>query len=420
MPDGKQILGAVVVGTAGAVAYLYFASRRWARRKQGPSTLPPKVGNHQCPYVAATVTELFVHPVKSCKGYAVESAELTPTGIRYDREWAIVRRRDSKVMTLRELPCLVLLRATITSTAKGASLRLEPVAGDSFGSTAGAFTVEAVDHGDATNSSQAPRLHETTLSPAHFVEVNLWGLVGTLRDEGVDVAAYISAFVSSHVKRNDDGDDDDNGSQEETSQPPYFLGRIVKMRNPLENIKYQEGIPNPEQRVALQDFTALQLISRDSLRDLEYRVRAEDTADNPALNTLQSERFRPNIVVSGSPPFDEDHWDELHVVSPKKADALHLKVTKLTTRCAVPTVLIDGSRHPRSQPTKYLREHHAATHLSIQQLVDSCVPSEDAVHKPIFGLNISAKGVVAPSTTISLGDTILVTRRVDRTPCFKQ
>ena len=84
-------------------------------------------------------------------------------------------------------------------------------------------------------------------------------------------------------------------------------------------------------------------------------------------------------------------------------------------------MLSNGTRHPRSQPTKYLREHHSAYNLPTKTLVDGGVPSEDATHKGIFGLNVCAMNATEKASVyISLGDTVLVTRRVDRTNCFKK
>eukprot|EP00658_Telonema_sp_P-2_P039253 TRINITY_DN28082_c0_g1_i1.p1 TRINITY_DN28082_c0_g1~~TRINITY_DN28082_c0_g1_i1.p1 ORF type:complete len:130 (-),score=30.80 TRINITY_DN28082_c0_g1_i1:78-467(-) len=128
MPSqSKLILGAAVAGTVGALVYLNWALQRKGRSgKQGGDTIPPTCRRIQCPYVAATVTELFVHPVKSLRGYAVETAELTPTGIRYDREWIVVRRRAVSYTHLRahETPEHLVCRLLLEKKKKNKTIHL--------------------------------------------------------------------------------------------------------------------------------------------------------------------------------------------------------------------------------------------------------------------------------------------------------
>ncbi len=39
------------------------------------------------------VTALYCHPVKSCRGIALETAEVRVRGIAYDRQWMVVDAR---------------------------------------------------------------------------------------------------------------------------------------------------------------------------------------------------------------------------------------------------------------------------------------------------------------------------------------
>src|SRR5262245_35569806 len=55
------------------------------------------------------LTELNVHPLKSGRGTALESATLTPTGLRYDREFMLVTL-DGTFMSQRRWPRMALLR----------------------------------------------------------------------------------------------------------------------------------------------------------------------------------------------------------------------------------------------------------------------------------------------------------------------
>jgi uncharacterized protein len=54
------------------------------------------------------VGALHIYPVKGCRGIDVTRAEITATGLKWDRHWMIVRP-DGKFVTQRELPRLALI-----------------------------------------------------------------------------------------------------------------------------------------------------------------------------------------------------------------------------------------------------------------------------------------------------------------------
>jgi len=58
------------------------------------------------------VSELYLYPVKSLKGFQLEQAELTPLGLKYDRAWMIID--DSyQCITQRKHPQMVLIKTAI-------------------------------------------------------------------------------------------------------------------------------------------------------------------------------------------------------------------------------------------------------------------------------------------------------------------
>jgi uncharacterized protein YcbX len=59
--------------------------------------------------VQATIEQLWIYPVKSCAGVRLEEAELTDTGLLYDRAWMVVDEQGEFV-TQRELPRMALIQ----------------------------------------------------------------------------------------------------------------------------------------------------------------------------------------------------------------------------------------------------------------------------------------------------------------------
>lgn len=65
------------------------------------------------------VSELWVHPVKSCRGIALDRAEVSPRGLRCDRHWMVVDEAG-RFLTQRDLPAM----ATIAPVVGTSSLLL--------------------------------------------------------------------------------------------------------------------------------------------------------------------------------------------------------------------------------------------------------------------------------------------------------
>lgn len=64
----------------------------------------------------AKIKALNVYPVKSCRGIALQTAEVAPTGFLHDREWMIARD-DYRFITQREEPRLALIETKLLDDA---------------------------------------------------------------------------------------------------------------------------------------------------------------------------------------------------------------------------------------------------------------------------------------------------------------
>lgn len=106
----------------------------------------------------AAITDLAIYPVKSCRGIPLRSAQVTPTGLRDDRHWMLVRP-NGRFVTQRELPRLALVRtavdeAGVTLTAPGMAPLRVPRAGtgERLGITVWSFTGRGIDAGEAASA----------------------------------------------------------------------------------------------------------------------------------------------------------------------------------------------------------------------------------------------------------------------------
>ncbi|ORX68314.1 hypothetical protein DL89DRAFT_323854 [Linderina pennispora] len=93
------------------------------------------------PDAAWKVSALHVYPVKSCGGVAVAAAQVTATGLKYDRLWMLLYEKTGRFVTQRQEPHMALIKVAIDepgnrlvlsadSMADVLAVPLHPQAGD--------------------------------------------------------------------------------------------------------------------------------------------------------------------------------------------------------------------------------------------------------------------------------------------------
>ncbi|KAI0132541.1 MOSC domain-containing protein [Xylariales sp. AK1849] len=127
---------------------------------------------------------------------------------------------------------------------------------------------------------------------------------------------------------------------------PAQLREVYKCAPRQETIGYQPV-------TGFSDGFPLHIQNISSVQKFAAEVPKDD--DLKQLNVL---RFRPNIIVSGSPAYDEDTWKRIRL-TPGTSDLyndLRLDVSCRTVRCKLPNVDPEnGYRHP-VEPDKSLRK----------------------------------------------------------------
>lgn len=99
-----------------------------------------------------TISELFIYPIKSCAGTAVDSYELDRFGPKHDRRWMLVDEQGV-LITQREVARMALIKPTLTESGlhisyKDQSINADtPIAGTSKAVQVWADRVQAYDAG---------------------------------------------------------------------------------------------------------------------------------------------------------------------------------------------------------------------------------------------------------------------------------
>jgi len=145
----------------------------------------------------------------------------------------------------------------------------------------------------------APGMPLLTVTPAvrqDRVDVSIWSDRCAAIDEGESAAEWLSAFLEMRC-------------------------RLVRFPEDVTR-RVDPEYAGPNDQVGFADGFSFLLTSCASLDDLNQRLAAP----------LLMNRFRPNIVVSGGNPFQEDRWKRIRI------DDIAFAVVKPCARCVTTTV----------------------------------------------------------------------------------
>lgn len=224
------------------------------------------------PALPCTLAALHLHPLKSCGGLAVNDALLVETGLDLDRAWMVVDP-EGEMLTQRELPRLALVAPTL----RHADLVLRAP-----GMLAMHLRLDTVE--------------EPT-------RVRVWDDIVKAYDMGALAAQWFSDFLGR----------------------PARLVRFDPEEQRLADPKWSAG---QTAETAFVDGFPLLVASTASLADLNARLAARGAAP------VTVARFRPNLVLEGLQPFDEDHIESLVIDTPE--GPVQLRLTKPCVRCSIP------------------------------------------------------------------------------------
>jgi uncharacterized protein YcbX len=197
------------------------------------------------------VSGLFLYPVKSCRGFAVTSAEADAFGFLGDRRFMVVHAADGLFLTQRAHPRMALVETALTRDS---------------------LVLSSQSHGSITvpfTASAGPR------------QVTVWKSMVTAEDCGDAPAQWLSAALGGSL-------------------------RLVRMGTAFQR-PMTKSASRPGDVVSFADAEPFLVVSEASLADLNDRLVAKG---EPAL---PMNRFRPNLVVAGCEPYAEDNWDRLRI-----------------------------------------------------------------------------------------------------------
>ena len=222
----------------------------------------------------ATVSRLFVYPVKSCAGVELREAVLTEAGLDLDRAWMVVDAQG-RFVSQRERPRMALIRP---------QLKTEEIVLRAPGMLALHLAIEGV---------RAP------------VRVRVWDDEVAAYDMGDVAAQWFTDFLGQ----------------------PLRLVRFDPAQRRLSSLKWTGGVEVPN---LFSDGFPVLVASEASLAELNARLAAGGHAP------VGMERFRPNLVLAGVEAHDEDRLDLLRIATAE--GEAQLRPVKPCARCPIPNI----------------------------------------------------------------------------------
>lgn len=225
------------------------------------------------------LTDIYIYPIKSFGGIRIDESLVLKPGLEHDRRWMLVDP-EGNFLSQRTLPKMALLSVECENGGFRIKDKLQPE--DSF---------------------RLPFNQKF----ASLKKVRIW-------DDVVN-AFSVDPAISNWI-------------QQKLNTPCELVHMPASVSRPVD-AKYASS----DESVSFADAMPYLLISQASLDDL----------NNKLTTPVPMDRFRPNLVISGTDPFEEDQWEVIRIGS------VRFKITKPCSRCVMTTVAQETGK-PGKEP----------------------------------------------------------------------
>ena len=231
---------------------------------------------------SALLSEIWVYPLKSCAGISVRQSILTETGLEWDRTWMVVNAQGSMV-SQRQVPAMALIETRLR-------------AGDVVLRAPGMLALHL-----ALDQAEAP------------TRVKIWGQELPAYDMGDLAAQWLTDFLSQTPAGKALG--------------PLRLARFEPEHQRPSDPAWSQGHPGLN---TFGDGFPLLVIGAASLQEFNRRALEMGRPE------VSMQRFRPNLVLSGLAPHEEDRVQRLSLQTPQ--GPVDIDLVKPCERCAIPDI----------------------------------------------------------------------------------
>ena len=251
---------------------------------------------------------LYIYPVKSLRGCSVPVAEVDALGMIGDRRFLVVAP-DGTFLTQRAHPRMALVQTELDADS---------------------LTLSSASAGRCI----VARNTDSSTSPASLRSISVWRSHGLLADDcGDEPAAWLSSFLG-------------------------IACRLVRIGEKFIRPILNSSVAGPGDRVSFADAYPFLVVGERSLSHLNDRLIAH--GEDP----VPMDRFRPNLVVEGAPPFAEDGWTRFRL------SGIVFQAAGPCARCVLTTIdqiTADRGAEPLRTLATFRRDPSDPTHVNFGQ-----------------------------------------------------
>ncbi|KAH7328212.1 MOSC domain-containing protein [Stachybotrys elegans] len=354
------------------------------------------------------VQSLFIYPVKSCRGIELAKSRVLPSGLEHDRLYTLAQLRAPRqgaappgaqdgeheeelweFATQRQLPLLANVKVELWQPDKTKKSRLLGELTDSFivmrfpwsdKGIAGAvqWLVAKLSRGwrgvpekEILLPLEFPPQRDIEACGYKYANVKIWKeTVSALNMDTElppELALYLGAKARLGLFRMDP-----------TKQRPVFRCAPTK-----EAIGYQPVVD-------FHDAYPIHMLCLSSVQDLTKKIQKDKD-----IQKLDARRFRANLILSGTGPYEEESWRSVtfRSVDGKEVEC-EFDVSCRTVRCKMPNVDPDtGIRH-KTEPDHAIRKYRN---------VDQGAPKHGCLGMQLCPLLPSNNGAAGLESLIEVG-----------------
>ncbi|XP_002739129.1 mitochondrial amidoxime-reducing component 1-like [Saccoglossus kowalevskii] len=290
----KAYTKTLIIGGAAVLGIATLGTLVYRSRKKKPVFKP-----------VGTLDDLYIHPVKSCRGIRLDSGYCTLKGLRHqvftDRHWMIVDG-ENRLLTISSQPTMALITPSLSEDNKYFELNAP----------------------NMTTLRVPIQTTELTEDEQRVVDTSVLGQHIQGKYCGKEAEEWLGQYLKVPGCKLLHCDD------------------TIKLRD-MHGAKRMKGFDTVTgDEVAYHDDTVYMLMNQASLLDLNNKL------DEPV--TMRN--FRPNFVVSGCEPFAEDKWKYIKI-----GDVI-LRYIKFDERCRMTTVNPEtGVMSEKNEPLNTLKTY---------------------------------------------------------------
>jgi uncharacterized protein YcbX len=340
------------------------------------------------------VSQVYIYPIKSLRGFTPPSHLATYSGFQYDRRFMLQRVSDDKNMAVAGSTEMCLFTTHLGSESEPSHFEVRYALTHAFDKPnqpvdSSSLTIPLDPPTESLKEIKVNMHHSPTIGYDLGSKYNDWFSARFGYDVRLLYIGDNKRLVLGNMSPNITGVQRENGTKGQGIGNDYekvaasrstndaggsgWLGSItgaVKSVMGGENkesagpMKDYDGV---DQGISFADVAPYLVISDKSWENVQKRL--------PAGEQLDISKFRPNIIVSGAEePFEEDFWGDLEITNPETGKKAVIVLTQNCARCNSLNVDYETGKVGEGEAGKVLKK------LQTDRRVD-----KGAKWSPVFG-----------------------------------